>query len=134
MDPAVTGDALWWGSGQVLAVGEASRIAARVPVGCPTFDLPDALVTPGFVDSHTHFAMWAMSRSQVQLAGAPSRAEALRRIAGVKSVDGWILGQGWDTNSWDLAPTRGALDEVQAGPVCLDSLDVHVLFLNSAAL
>ena len=45
-----------------------------VPSGIRTFDAPDCLVTPGFVDGHTHFAMWALNRRRVQLAGVTSGA------------------------------------------------------------
>ena len=78
--------------------------------------------------------MWALGRRRVQLAGAETREEALRRVAAATPVQGWVLGQGWDANRWDDAPDRAALDAVQPGPVYLDSLDVHAAWVNSAAL
>lgn len=98
------------------------------------FELPDAWVTPGFVDAHTHFATWALGRRRVQLSGARSRAEALARVASASPVGGWVLGQGWDANAWEAPPDRGVLDAIHAGPVYLDSLDLHAAWLNSAAL
>ena len=130
----IGGDAIWWQNGTVRAVGDAKWVAAQVPAGTPRFELPDALVTPGFVDGHTHFAMWALSRRQVRLTDAGTRDEAVRRVAAAMPVQGWIIGQGWDANGWDHAPDRGVLDAVQAGPVYLDSLDVHAAWVNSAAL
>ena len=130
----VEGDAVWWHDGRIQGVGTAAALARQVPDGTPVYELPDALVTPGFVDGHTHFAMWALSRRRVQLAGSPTREEALRRVAAVSPVQGWIVGQGWDANGWDRAPDRAALDAVQRGPVYLDSLDVHAAWVNSAAL
>jgi predicted amidohydrolase YtcJ len=106
----------------------------EVPGGVPRFELPDALVTPGFVDGHTHFAMWALNRRRVQLGGLRSRAEAVRRVASASPVQGWILGQGWDANGWVESPDRGALDAVTHVPVYLDSLDVHAAWLNTRAL
>jgi predicted amidohydrolase YtcJ len=132
--PGVTGDAIWWRDGRIEAVGSAATLARSVPAKTPIYELPDALVTPGFVDGHTHFAMWALSRRRVQLAGAAALDEAVRRVAGASPVQGWIVGQGWDANLWDRVPDRGALDAVQAGPVYLDSLDVHAAWVNSAAL
>ena len=35
-----------------------------------------AVVTPGFVDGHTHFALWALNRRRVELAGAAASARA----------------------------------------------------------
>ncbi len=128
------GDAVWWEAGRVRAVGPAARVARLVPPGTPVYDLPDAWVTPGFVDAHTHFAAWALGRRRVQLAGARTRVETLERVAAALPVGGWVLGQGWDSNSWEVLPERRALDAIHAGPVYLDSLDLHAAWLNSAAL
>jgi predicted amidohydrolase YtcJ len=133
-DRAARGDAVWWREGRIAAVGAAAELARRVPAGTPVYDLPDALVTPGFVDGHTHFALWALSRRRVRLAGAANREAAIDRVAGAAPVQGWVMGQGWDANGWAEPPERAALDAVQAGPVYLDSLDVHAAWVNSAAL
>ncbi len=132
--PGVSGDAIWWEAGRIRAVGPAATLARQTPRGTPVIELPDALVTPGFVDAHTHFATWALGRRRVHLAGARTRAEALRRAAAGVPVGGWVLGQGWDANVWEEAPDRWSLDAIHAGPVCLDSLDLHAAWLNSAAL
>ncbi|HET9294001.1 MAG TPA: amidohydrolase [Gemmatimonadales bacterium] len=131
---APSGDAVWWDRGVVRGVGPAHLLEPAVPRGVPRFELPDALVTPGFVDGHTHFAMWALNRRRVQLGGARTRAEAVRRVASAPPTQGWILGQGWDANGWAEPPAREALDAVAALPVYLDSIDVHAAWLNSAAL
>jgi hypothetical protein len=106
----------------------------QAPDSLPRYELPDALVTPGFVDGHTHFAMWALGRRRVQLVGAATRGDAIARVAAAQPVQGWIVGQGWDANGWRDAPDRRVLDAVQSGPVYLDSLDVHAAWVNSAAL
>jgi len=128
------GDAVWWEHGVVRAVGPAHLLEPAVPRDVPRFELRNALVTPGFVDGHTHFAMWALNRRRVQLAGARSRGEAVRRVAASSPAQGWILGQGWDANGWSEPPDRQALDAVAEAPVYLDSLDVHAAWLNTAAL
>jgi predicted amidohydrolase YtcJ len=134
LDPAHSGDALWWHGGRIVAVGPAAALAREVPAGTPQYELPEALVTPGFVDGHTHFALWALGRLRVQLAGAATRQEAVRRVARAAPVQGWVVGQGWDANGWSEPPERRALDAVQPDPVYLDSLDVHAAWVNSAAL
>jgi len=118
----------------VVRVGRAADLARAVPSGTPHFDLPDTVVTPGFVDGHTHFALWAMNRRRVELAGAGSKDEVLRRVAAAHPIQGWVVGQGWDANGWAVPPDRSALDGLQDGPVYLDSLDVHAAWVNSAAL
>jgi predicted amidohydrolase YtcJ len=132
--PGLEGDAVWWEEGTVRAVGAHGEILQRAPSRLPRYELPDALVTPGFVDGHTHFALWALSRSRVQLAGVESRAEAVQRVAAAVPEQGWVVGQGWDANRWSEPPDRGVLDAVQPGPVYLDSLDVHAAWVNTAGL
>jgi predicted amidohydrolase YtcJ len=132
--PGVAGDGIWWEAGRVRFVGPAAEAARRAPPRTPLFELPDAWVTPGFVDAHTHFAAWALGRRRVQLAGARTRVDALARVAAAVPVGGWLLGQGWDANLWEAPPDRLALDGLHQGPVYLDSLDLHAAWLNSAAL
>jgi predicted amidohydrolase YtcJ len=132
--PGTGGTAIWWQDGRIQAVGGAAEVSRKVPPGTPEFDFPAGLATPGFVDSHTHFAMSALGRGQAQLAGAGTAAEAVDRVAKVTPLDGWVQGQGWDANGWETPPHRGLLDPVQAVPVFLHSLDVHAAWVNSAAL
>jgi predicted amidohydrolase YtcJ len=133
-DSRHAGDAVWWDSGRIRAVGDAGELARSAPRAIRVFDFPGAIVTPGFVDAHTHFAMWALGRRRVQLTDARTREECVRRVAGATAVGGWILGQGWDANGWPAPPERTVLDAVQRVPVYLDSLDVHAAWLNTAAL
>jgi predicted amidohydrolase YtcJ len=128
------GDAVWWRNGRIEGVGTAREVDRRAPRRLPRFECREALVTPGFVDGHTHFAMWALGRQRVQLTGAASRAEAVERVAAGTPSQGWIVGHGWDANGWSEAPDRHALDQVHAIPVYLDSVDVHAAWVNSAAL
>jgi hypothetical protein len=130
----VSGDAIWWDRGVIRLVGRAADLERRVPSRVPRIDLPDALVTPGFVDGHTHFALWAQGRRRIQLLGTASRAEALRRIAGGTAEQGWLRGHGWDANRWAAPPDRRALDAVTAVPAFLQSVDVHAAWVNSLAL
>ena len=130
----VAGDAVWWEDGRVRAVGPAARIEREAPRHLPRYEYPDALVTPGFVDGHTHFALWAMARRRVDLVGTRSLKEAVERVARAPFSQGWVVGHGWDANRWAERPDRHALDQVHASPVYLDSLDVHSAWVNSAAL
>lgn len=138
--PGVSGDTIWWEDGVIRRVGPVAEVRraarARTPrAELPFYDLPATLLTPGFVDGHTHFAMWALNRTRVDLAGAATRAEAVARVARGVRLDGWILGQGYDPNGWQAPPTRAALDAVLAEvPVALESHDVHAMWLNTAAL
>ncbi|HEU5218145.1 MAG TPA: amidohydrolase family protein [Gemmatimonadales bacterium] len=127
-------NALLWTDGVIRAVGPQSEVLRVAPKGIPVFDRAGSILTPGFIDSHTHFAQWALKRRQVDLTGAASLAEAVQRVSAGTPPHGWILGQGWDANDWSSPPTRQALDPLGTRPIFLDSLDVHAAWLNSAAL
>jgi predicted amidohydrolase YtcJ len=134
MAPGLEGDCVVWQGGRIKAVGQSAPLDRATPREVPRFELPDALVTPGLVDGHTHLALWALNRRRVELSGLRTREEVIARVAAARPVQGWVIGQGWDANGWTSPPDRQALDRVQAGPVYLDSLDVHAVWLNSAAL
>jgi predicted amidohydrolase YtcJ len=134
MVPGLEGESIWWEDGRIQGVGSAIEMERAAPHWVPRLELPEALVTPGLVDGHTHLAMWALNRRRVELAGLATREEVIARVAAARPLQGWIIGQGWDANAWSSPPHRWALDEVQPGPVYLDSLDVHAAWLNTAAL
>lgn len=134
LDPALTGDSVWWHDGVIREVGPSAQLGRKVPSAVPRFDLPRTIVTPGFVDGHTHFAAWGINRRRVRLAGAASRAEALERIAVASPANGWTLGQGWLSHRWEAEPDRWSLDRVTTGPAWFDSGDLHAGWANSAAL
>ena len=79
--PGSGGVAVWWQVGRIRAVGGAAAIDRQAPRHLPRFECAGSLITPGFVDGHTHFAMWAMARRRVRLAGARTRGEAVARVA-----------------------------------------------------
>ena len=98
-------------------------------------DLRGRCVLPAFTDSHVHFPTWSLARSDVQLEGAASLAEALARVAAHAPRAEWIRGHGWRDAAWPEHPSRGALDAVTGErPAALWSKDYHSLWLNSAGL
>jgi predicted amidohydrolase YtcJ len=127
-------ESVLWIDGTIRMVGPAVQLERAAPAGVPRYDLPEAMVTPGFVDGHTHFGLWAMNRRRVELSGLHTREEVIGRVAAALPVQGWVIGQGWDANGWADAPDRGSLDRIHSLPVYLDSLDVHAAWVNSAAL
>ena len=98
-------------------------------------DLRGRCAVPAFTDSHVHFPTWSLARSDVQLEGATSLAEALSRVSGHAPRGEWVRGHGWRDAGWSEHPSRGALDEVTGErPAALWSKDYHSLWLNTAAL
>ena len=98
-------------------------------------DLRGRCAVPAFTDSHVHFPTWSLARSDVQLEGATSLAEALSRVSAHAPRGEWFRGHGWRDAGWSEHPSRGALDEVTGErPAALWSKDYHSLWLNTAAL
>ena len=131
-------DSVCWREGRIVAVGSFADVRDKATAfgSAPeVMEFPGGLITPGFIDGHTHFAEWALGRRRVNLAGCKTRVEAVARVAGATPTDGWVLGQGYDPNGWEGPPTREALDRVLPDtPAALDSHDVHSLWVNSSAL
>ncbi|MGH7723104.1 MAG: amidohydrolase [Candidatus Dormibacteria bacterium] len=124
--------------GAILAVGsEARRVGGR---GARRIELAGTAL-PGLGDAHLHLEWLARSRHAVDLTGARTRQEALRRVrrfAAGRPSDAWISGQGWFNDLWGDdpgLPTRQELDSVTAGrPAVLTRKDGHSAWLNTAAL
>lgn len=134
LTPGPAADSVWWQDGTIRLVGRASDLERKVPSRVPRYDLPGSLVTPGIVDGHTHFGLWALNRRRVHLHGAATRQAAIDRIREGAEEDGWIRGHGWDANRWEAAPDRQSLDAVTSLPAFFESVDVHAGWANSAAL
>lgn len=103
-------------------------------------DLGEAVVTPGLVDSHTHFFYWAMQRACVIDVSGETSLDAtlakIRREARQKNLGDWILARGFDINTWKTAfPTAADLDRaVPDRPAMVRSRDGHCAWLNTRAM
>jgi predicted amidohydrolase YtcJ len=95
---------------------------------------------PGLIDAHGHVLWYGLAKARVDLVGTKSLAEALQRIkafADAHPDHPWILGRGWNQESWPERsfPTAADLDAVVADrPVWLGRIDGHAGWANSAAL
>jgi hypothetical protein len=125
---------------RIVAVGSSAEALAAAGPDAQVVDLGGRAVVPGFIDAHFHFLGYSFDRQRVKLDRAASIAEVQRLvypIAQATSLDGWVLGRGWDRNLWPGAPfpTRHDLDGVTGGrPAALLSRDVHAVWANTQAL
>ncbi len=126
--------------GQVLAVGSDAEVAQYIGPDTRTIELDGRMVTPGFIDDHTHFISGGFQLASVDLRDADTPEEFVRRIAAFAEdlPEGrWITGGNWDHELWDGAPLpeRGWIDSVTATvPVFVSRLDGHMALANSRAL
>lgn len=122
--------------GRIAAVGPVEELRTRAPEA-EHLDLPGLTVTPGLTDSHVHLVEWALALGGVDLTTARSPAEAAAAVAahaGAARGD-WVVGRGWNPHRWADRPHREALDRTLPDrPVVLQSLDMHSLWANTAAL
>jgi predicted amidohydrolase YtcJ len=137
-------EAMAVGGGKVLAAGGNADVKRLAGTATRMVDLKAGgkrvFVFPGFNDAHTHLGMAARAKLNVDLTGADSLAEMLRRIS--VFADGepqghWLTGGGWDHTLWadKRLPTRQDLDKVTGGgPAFLSRIDGHIAVANSAAL
>jgi predicted amidohydrolase YtcJ len=121
--------------GRVAALGTEAEVRALAGRHAAVLPLDGGVAVPGFTDSHVHLTAWALARRQVELAGADSVDEVVRRVAARLPAGGWVRGQGWNRHRLGTAPTREPLDRVAPGtPVFLESQDIHSAWLNGEAL
>ncbi len=98
------------------------------------------VVMPGLIDAHLHMMALGFAALTLDLSDTHSLAEALARIKAYAAAHGdrpWILGGGWNQETWKLGrfPTAAELDAaVGDRPVWLERGDSHAGWANSAAL
>ena len=131
---------------RIAAVGpreDVRAFALEMNAGGPApevRDFGDALVVPGFHDSHLHFfhsAVYASPLATMFLGENEADCVARMQAFAEQRPSGWLLAQGWREYRWDppVLPSKHSLDEAfPTRPVALYSGDAHTLWLNSAAL
>ncbi|MFN3874541.1 MAG: amidohydrolase [Flavobacteriales bacterium] len=125
--------------GRIIELGPEQRIRNRYSAK-EVFNAAGQHVYPGFADGHCHFYGYGLNLQKVDLQGAVSWDEVLRRVEAYDMAhpgDAWILGRGWDQNLWPGKefPTNAELNERFPGrPVLLQRIDGHAAVVNDAAL
>ena len=126
--------------GRIVYLGDDKGVAPFVGPKSEVIELGGRAVTPGLIDAHSHLEGLGAFLEQVDLTGADSYDEVVRRVAAraAKTPPGaWVRGRGWDQNRWpDKAfPTHGPLSAaVPNHPVWLERVDGHASLLNAAAM
>lgn len=126
-DPFAT--AMLVDGGTVAWVGTEHAATNLAGPGVRTVDLDGALVTPGFVDAHTHTTETGIALGSIDLSSCRSLADLLDAVASAASAAATtILGFGWDESRWPekRVPTAAELDRAGDGAlVYLVRADIH---------
>ena len=124
--------------GRIIATGTTARAAAGHDATVHTLR---GRAHPGLGDAHLHLEWLARSALGVDVSAAPTRRDALARVADFarrRPHIPWITGRGWCNDDWRddaRTPTRAELDRAGGGrPVLLTRKDGHSACLSSAAL
>ena len=97
-------------------------------------------IVPGFIDSHGHVMGLGFNAIQLDLSDTRTLAEAQQRLARYAADNPsprWIVGRGWNQETWGLGRFPNAADFdaiVPDRPVWLVRVDGHAGVANSAAL
>jgi predicted amidohydrolase YtcJ len=102
-------------------------------------ELGGAWVAPAFVDAHVHVVQTGDQLSGLDLSGAPTRGDALDRLARYAAAhpDGFINGTGWDETTWPdrQHPTADEIEAAAPGRVVhLRRVDGHSGIASRALL
>lgn len=123
---------------RILAVGEEDDLAGLVEKE----DLRGRVILPGLTDAHLHLQYYSLGLQKIDCETSALQ-ECLRRVqerAQATRPGEWVLGHGWNQNSWGLAgmdgfPSAADLDAIAPNhPVYLTAKSLHAAWANSAAL
>ncbi len=132
---------------RVLAIGDETLLD-EFDGRAEKEDMGGRVLLPGLTDAHLHLRHYALNLQKVDCETS-TLAECLQRVAErVRTArpEAWILGHGWNQNTWSDAPQddRGRvpgfgnaadLDVVAPrNPVYLTAKSLHAAWVNSVAL
>jgi hypothetical protein len=123
--------------GRLAALGDASDFQELSSSAVEREDMAGKTIWPGLIDSHLHLQNYALGLTKVNCETG-SKEDCLARIA--ERVRGtppgaWILGHGWNQNTWGSWPDCADLDALcPHNPVYLTAKSLHAAWVNSRAL
>ncbi|MFJ2621750.1 amidohydrolase [Glutamicibacter sp. NPDC087344] len=127
----VDGDTVAWIGGEEAADRHAENVDEVI-------DLYGALITPAFVESHTHLAALGRTLAGADLGAADSAGALLLRVAERSGATATlVVAQGWDNSSWadPALPSESELTQAAAGRgYYLARRDVHSALVNQQLL
>jgi predicted amidohydrolase YtcJ len=123
--------------GRILAVGEEEELLGLDLEATARLDLGGRAILPGLTDAHLHLQNYALGLQKVDCE-TETLEECLERVrerVRISKPGEWILGHGWNQNTWGAFPSAADLDAIApANPVYLTAKSLHAAWANTAAL
>ena len=125
--------------GRFIFVGSSQGAMALRGPATRLLEARGSTILPGLIDAHIHLTNLGLRLEQAGLENAESFEEVVARTAAFaqSANDEWILGRGWDQNSWPgkTLPSHDALSAAFPDrPVALTRIDGHALVANARAM
>ncbi len=124
------------------AVGTKDVLRRATAPQSPIVDLGGRTVIPGFIETHCHLSLYAITQLQADCRTPPNQSiqDVLERISNKAAAYGrgnWVRGWGFDDTLIDTKQhlTRGDLDAAAPhNPVFISHASGHLAYVNSEAL
>ena len=131
-------DAVYVENDKIKFVGTEKEIRPKIGSDIKEINLKQKILLPGFIDTHTHFVQYALSKSEIDLSEANNLSEVKQiLLENTKKNSKWIsakelnFNQIEDINQLD----RKFLDRIFPNkPISISSKDLHSFICNSKAL
>jgi predicted amidohydrolase YtcJ len=140
-DAQPTAEAMAIEGDRIVGVGDLETIRALCDDQTRMIDLDGQTVLPGLIDAHGHMTgLGDLQVGTLDLSGTMSYEEVIERVrqrAAELPEGTWILGRGWDHESWPsrkLPDHQTLSDIVPDHPVWLLRVDGHAGLANEAAM
>ncbi|HAV78418.1 MAG TPA: amidohydrolase [Anaerolineae bacterium] len=121
---------------RIVAVGGADDLSGIFPTA-EKHDMGGRVILPGLTDAHIHLKNYSLALQRVECE-TDTKEECLRRVAERAKTTKrgeWILGHGWNQNTWGVWPTAEELDAIAPNnPVYLTAKSLHAGLVNTAAM
>lgn len=135
-------EALLIDEGRIVAVGSIEELERKLDPEDEKIDLKGYVLTPAFIDAHSHITSFSDTVGLVQLDGVSSMEELQERIRAFREerhipAGRWISGFGYDNNELPSRkhPDRHVLDAaVPENPIVIANKSGHMGVMNTLAL
>jgi predicted amidohydrolase YtcJ len=120
----------------IVDVGESDDLLWQYP-DAEKQDMQGRVILPGLTDAHLHLKHYSLGLQKIDCETS-TKEECLRRVRERVQKAGsgeWILGHGWNQNTWDNWPSASELDLIAPdNPVYLTAKSLHAGWANTLAL